>query len=212
MVGRTLKHYIDNAAALVTRYEDADVKQLQHELAEAFPSGTELLELGCGSGRDAAFLLGKGFDVTVIDGCQAMLDHAVRLHPELQERMHLLKLPGPIPFPDADFDGVYAIAVLMHLDAEGTRAVLREVTRVLKENGRLFFSVSLHRDDVGENGRDTKGRRFTSLAQDEWVEMCESLGLRALSIREEEDGLGRADVRWGSFLFEKPMAGGAPPP
>jgi SAM-dependent methyltransferase len=44
-----------------------------------------------------------------------------------------------LPFADASFDAVYCIAVFIHMDKEDFFIYLREIQRVLKPGGRVFF-------------------------------------------------------------------------
>lgn len=61
-----------------------------------WPWKARLLELGCGSGRDAAYMLDNGFDVIASDAVQDMLDAAAVCHPALAGRICrcLAQLPG----------------------------------------------------------------------------------------------------------------------
>ena len=204
MAERTIRYYDSKAADQVQKYEQADMSEVHGILCEAFTSGARLLELGCGSGRDAAFLLSKGFDVLITDGSANILDHALQIHPELEPRHRLLRLPGPFPFREKEFDGVYAIGVFMHLDLSGYVASLKEIWRVLKKGGRFFLSVPHHRDDLIEKERDDMGRRYTALTEQDWIKECESVGFVMLSTYETDDSLGRRGIGWTSFLLEKP--------
>jgi cyclopropane fatty-acyl-phospholipid synthase-like methyltransferase len=66
MSDTTLAYYTAHWKDLIQRYESADVTELQVLLTAGSPPpppGARLLELGCGSGRDAAYMLASGFDV-----------------------------------------------------------------------------------------------------------------------------------------------------
>ncbi|MDX1383109.1 MAG: class I SAM-dependent methyltransferase [Thermoanaerobaculia bacterium] len=51
-------------------------RRVQDELAGAFPTGSHVLELGCGTGEDAIWLAQRGLRVTATDASAAMLEHA----------------------------------------------------------------------------------------------------------------------------------------
>ncbi len=76
MPDTTIAYYTTHVKGLVRRYESAGVTDLHTLLTDSFLPGTPLLELGCGSGRDAAFMLENGFDITASDGIREMLDAA----------------------------------------------------------------------------------------------------------------------------------------
>ena len=93
MMHKTLAYYEDNAKHLSQRYESAKVGNIHSLLLNTFPSKSHLLEIGCGSGRDAGFMHGKGYDVLAIDGSREMIAEAKRCHPELADKLEVMKIP-----------------------------------------------------------------------------------------------------------------------
>jgi len=88
MNASTIHYYKTHSKNLAKRYESVVVTELHNFLKSVFPSGAKLLEIGCGTGRDAAYLLSNGFDVVATDNVQEMLESAVHHHPELLGRLH----------------------------------------------------------------------------------------------------------------------------
>ena len=82
----TVSHYDRDASAIAARYETADMGAIHEYLLRYLPKGGEVLELGSGSGREAAYVLQEGYDVTGIDASAGMVKESIRLHPELQNR------------------------------------------------------------------------------------------------------------------------------
>lgn len=196
----TLAHYHSRAPEETARYETADMDRLHRLLGVTLDRGARILELGCGSGRDAAHLVSLGHDVTATDGSPAMLEQAARLHPALQGRLRHLVFPCAFPFADASFDAVLAVATLMHLDEPAIAEVLREAARVLRGSGVLVFSVPGRRPDVGPDGRDLKGRLFSLLPEVRWVDLCRGAGLAVESRCTSLDRFGRDGVEWWTFV------------
>jgi SAM-dependent methyltransferase len=203
MSDRTLVYYETHSAELASRYESVDMRDAHERLAATLPAGARLLELGCGTGRDAAALLALGYDIRAIDGSAAMLAEAVRLHPPLAGRLVRHQMPRPLPFADATFDAVLAFASLMHLPEPSIAPVLREAARVLVSRGRLVFSVCTTRPGVGPDGVDADGRRFTLLAVDRWRELAIAAGFDPADGSRESDRQGRDGVVWSGFSFLK---------
>ena len=54
-MNKTQNYYSTNASLLSPRYESANVSELQSKLLNNFKNKHKILELGCGSGRDAAY-------------------------------------------------------------------------------------------------------------------------------------------------------------
>ncbi|MDC7240666.1 MAG: class I SAM-dependent methyltransferase [Spirochaetales bacterium] len=198
-----------NSGTLSARYERAAVDEVQNTLASAFSPGAKLLELGVGSGRDAAWMTARGFYVTGIDGSARMVEEACSLHPELSGKMSQGTLPDaldaftPRSPGEGAFNGVYSIAVLMHLTPSDLRTTFRKVFDLLPPGGRFFFSVSLLRDDIDKNGLDKEGRSFTSWSREEWMELTRSCGFRELKTSINNDGLNRPGIKWLAALVEK---------
>jgi ubiquinone/menaquinone biosynthesis C-methylase UbiE len=196
----TLNYYNLNAKEVTQKYEDINVNKLHQKLLELLPSKGKILELGCGSGRDAAFLLTHGYDIHITDGSQRMLDHALQLHSELKGRESFLQLPGRFPFKDNSFSGVYAIAVLMHFEIAEIKDILTEISRVLTQPGYFFFSIPLKRDDLQKDCVDRYGRKYLQMSKKAWIKMCENFGF-SFSTSFTNDDADRK-IQWCSLFFQ----------
>lgn len=106
----------------------------------------EVLELGCGTGRVALALLGRGFHVTALDLSKDMLDvfrEKLSKRPELEGRAQLVHAS----MSDFSFDKKFALiivpfrafqAVTQEKDIQGTLACVREH---LSEGGIFIVNV-----------------------------------------------------------------------
>ena len=99
-----------------------------------------VLELGCGAGRITGYLGARGGDVLGIDISPTMVDYCRRRYPELQFQVgDLADLSG---LADGSRDVVVAeFNVLGVLDDPERTRVLRELRRVLTDEGLLLFSA-----------------------------------------------------------------------
>ena len=70
---KTLNYYENNAKHLSQRYESANVDNIHTLLLNTFPPKSQLLEIGCGSGRDAGFMHQNGYDVLAINGSKELM-------------------------------------------------------------------------------------------------------------------------------------------
>ncbi len=200
---KTLAYYEDNAKHLSQRYESAMVDNIHTLLLKTFPITFDLLEIGCGSGRDASFMYQSGYDILALDGSVEMIAEAKRCHPELSGRMKVVRIPDQLCFEPSSFDGVYSIATLMHLDKEEIRHTIEKIEMILKPGGKFLFSVSLQRDDVDEEGKDEKGRHFTTMTKLEWVKCCENYRLQLEHSEITGDGLDRSGIVWLTCVISK---------
>lgn len=199
---KTIKYYEENANSLTSRYESADVPEVQQLLLQTFENNSKLLEIGCGSGRDASFMTKNYFDVTAIDGSKNMIEEAKKVHPELSQKLFHKTLPNDLEF-NQTFDGIYSIATLMHLSKNDLEKTILKIHDLLNQNGKFLMSVSLFRDDVDENGYDEKGRFFLVLSFEEWIEILENLGFKILDTKTNSDGLGRGGIEWLTLVTQR---------
>ena len=200
---KTLIYYADNAKYLSQRYEFAKVDNIHALLLKTFSANSSLLEIGCGSGRDASFMYQNGYDILALDGSMEMIAEAKRFHPELSGRMEVVKIPDQLYFEPSSFDGIYSIATLMHLDKEEISHTIEKIEMILKPDGKFLFSVSLQRDDIDSQGKDKKGRYFTDISELDWVKSCEKYGLQLEHSETTGDGLNRDGIVWLTCVVSK---------
>lgn len=190
----TLTQYALNAESLSSRYESADVSILQKHLLASLQMRRDVLELGCGSGRDAAFLINNSSfrTFTATDGSDAMLTMAAHIHPKLGKHLKLLQLPGGLTSLNCSYDGIYSIATLMHLTESDIADTLNGISGVLSPGGVLFVSVCTSREKQPVND----SRLFTLKDRPWWLQQIEDCGLKVKDVADSADGLHRAETIW----------------
>jgi SAM-dependent methyltransferase len=98
-----------------------------------------VLEIGCGVARIGLPLAPRVAFWQGVDISQNMLNVAAkRLSSQTNIGLQALTRPK-LPFDDSSFDAVYCVAVFIHMDKEDFFIFLREIFRVLKPGGRVFF-------------------------------------------------------------------------
>ncbi len=202
MLSKTLNYYSSNAPLLTEQYELADVQEIQDLLLKTFSKNYNLLEIGCGSGRDAFFMLSNGYNITAVDGSEKMIVESKKIHPELSNNLFHKILPNDLNF-NIKFNGIYSIATLMHLEENDIKKTIYNIFNLLNDGGKFLMSVSLSRNDVNENGFDEKGRFFLILEQEEWLNMCKDVGFKILETKVNNDGLNRDGIIWLILILEK---------
>jgi len=191
---KTLKYYQNNAPNLTNRYETADVSKMQNELLSIVAKCSSVLELGCGSGRDASFLKGNlpSLQLTATDGSNKMLDSASALHPRLTRHLKQIKIPSQLLNITKKFDCVYSIATLMHLNESEITETLSNITELLNNKGILFISVCTHRNQQQEKDK----RTFTLRTAKWWEGQLINNGFIVSRINQNSDGLKRDKTIW----------------
>jgi malonyl-CoA O-methyltransferase len=100
--------------------------------------GRKALDLGCGTGRHALWLVAAGATVTAVDFSEGMLAEARRKPGAEQVRFLKYDVHEPLPFGAGDFDLVVSGLVLEHI--RDLDAFFAEIRRVLKTGGRAVLS------------------------------------------------------------------------
>lgn len=197
----TLDYYARHAAEIAQRYEQVD-SPLRNQFQVAFPRGARVLDIGCGSGRDAALLQSMGCDVYGAEPTAGLREVAQHTHPGLTGRITDAGLPGlGLPF-GGEFDGVLCCAVLMHLPQHQLFDAAFAIRQVLKAHGRLLISLPKTRGDIAECNRDANGRLFNAYAPDEITLLFERLGFQEIGRWDNEDALARSGTSWYTLLLE----------
>lgn len=201
-MNKTINYYNHAYETLAQNYENANLSNIHSLLINTFNKKNKLLEIGCGSGRDASFMFNHGYDVIAIDGSKNMIQEAKRVHPNISNKLLQKVLPRELNFTNK-FDGIYSIATLMHLSINDLKESLSKIYNLLENNGQFLMSVSLNRNDIDENGFDENGRYFLTLKENEWIELLKGIGFRVENSIKNEDGLNRKSIQWLTIISKK---------
>lgn len=112
-----------------------------------------VLEIGCGTGRDAAALAGAGLSYVGLD-LSAGPASVVRA----AGHRVVVGSATELPLADGSVDAAWSASTLMHLPGDGLRVALDEVARVVRPGGLLALGVWGH--DVDGEWTDPHGRYF----------------------------------------------------
>jgi SAM-dependent methyltransferase len=133
----------------------AEVQHIYRRWASQVPAGSPVLIVGAMGGRDFFLFKNLGYDVTAVDlGPQPDISPIV-----------IANVEEPLPFEDGHFAIVLLGEVLEHLQ-EDVKA-LRNVRRVLQDEGRLIVSLPFFNDWEEGHMRvhsPTSGMRLLAMA------------------------------------------------
>jgi SAM-dependent methyltransferase len=136
-IERTIAAYDASPAKYEQATKDLSPSEELTWFTEALPLHGYVLDAGCAFGRDTDILAKQAFNVVGVDLSDALLARARLLHPNLSfQKADVCNLP----FANGTFDGIWANAVLLHLDDEDLSVALNEFYRVLEPAGRIFIS------------------------------------------------------------------------
>jgi ubiquinone/menaquinone biosynthesis C-methylase UbiE len=163
-------------------------------------SGRAVLDVGCGAGRDLAWLAERGASVVGGDRSAGMLAQArqlVRANQHGPGRLLQLDMRG-LPFGGAVFGGVWCSASLLHLPKADAPGALAEMYRVLTPGGPLLLGIQEGDSEGWEpSPYDVPVERFFArYRQDEAEAMLGAAGFEILERRTDV----APNRRWLTFL------------
>lgn len=194
--------YGENADALFERYESREPAKIHDPWIHLFPKPpARILDIGSGTGRDAAWFASLGHSVLAVEPTDALRLGAAKLHPE-PEIEWLDDILPDLPHVRArgeTFDLILMHAVWMHLTEAERLSGMAVITGLLAPGGRIAMSL--------RHGVIPKGRRMFDVSGEETITLAAQNGLtnlynqRAESIQAEN----RAQhIEWTKLVFEKP--------
>jgi SAM-dependent methyltransferase len=199
IAARTLSHYDEHAQSYWEGTRDHDVSQNVDALLQSIevPPPFELLDLGCGPGRDLKTFTALGHRATGLEGSAqlAALARANSGREVLEQNFLTLELPI------SHFDGVFANAVLFHVPTQELPRILRELHATLKPGGVLFTS-----NPRGDGQEGWNGDRYGAFHDwQTWRDFVCAAGFVELSHFYRPKGLPREQQPWLASVWRKPM-------
>jgi ubiquinone/menaquinone biosynthesis C-methylase UbiE len=119
--------------SLKGKWLDAREKRIIGELLEYLPQGSQILDLACGTGRIAEFLLSRDYEVCGVDISQEMLKVAKERLSNFGELIEFQQADAErLPFEEKRFDSATCFRLFGHIPPETRVKILKEMKRVTK--------------------------------------------------------------------------------
>jgi SAM-dependent methyltransferase len=193
--------YADEAGELFRLYESipaADAHRAVLHLIPAMPAN--VLDIGSGTGRDAAWFAELGHRVVAVEPTRAMRIPAMALHPSRRIEWLDDSLPdlALLRARGAPFDLVMLTAVWMHLDEAQRRQAMPNVAALVRPGGTVIMKL--------RHGPVPVGRRMFEVTPEETIELARMQDLHpVLNVRTEssQEANRLAGVSWTSLAFVK---------
>jgi SAM-dependent methyltransferase len=197
-----ISHYELNADALAVQYESVSFEHVHAGLLDRLPPpGATILDIGAGSGRDAAWFSSRGYDVVAAEPSAAMRRRGAQLHPS--KNVHWLSDSLPeltqVRRLGLSFDLILLSAVWMHIPPSVRARALRKLATMLAPNGRIAISLRIGAPDLDRGMFEVSLNELTTLSQ--------QFGLRLIRTTDSPDKLGHSGVSWTTAVFGLPDDG-----
>jgi SAM-dependent methyltransferase len=131
-------------------------QKFAEEVAPFIKSNTKLLELGCGVGSDATYFAGLGAEITATDFSDVVIEQNKARGSQPNVTFQAVDISQALPFGSATFDAVYAHLSLHYFNEAVTADIFKEIARVLKPGGMLFFSCKSVHDPLYGQGEEVE--------------------------------------------------------
>jgi SAM-dependent methyltransferase len=153
---QTIEAYSADASRFAAEWRDQPPPVDMYALLERyFTRGGKTADIGCGAGRDVAWLNDHGFPAVGYDASEGLLAQADAAFPSLVFKRDALPALGSI---DAQaYDNVLCETVLMHLPPEEVTLACARLFDILKPGGTLYLSW---RVTESASKRDAAGRLY----------------------------------------------------
>lgn len=177
---RTLDYYNSHASDFAEGTRHVDFSPLQNEFISRIRQGGNVLDLGCGSGRDSKAFLACGFQVTAVDGSRELCDLA-----SAYIGQEVICADFREYEPAETFDGIWACASLLHLAKEDILPVIGKLAEHLSDDGCFYLSFK-----YGDFSGERNGRYFTDMTEETFGDL-----IRKIPSVEISDQFVTADAR-----------------
>jgi len=190
--------YAEEAEALVKRYESLAFADVHRRVLHLIPTAPcRVLDIGSGTGRDAAAFAAMGHRVVAVEPTAELRTRAMALHPSSLIEWLDDSLPdlARLVTRGDKFDVVMLTAVWMHLDEQQRQRAMPNVASLVQRDGVMIMWLRY--------GPVPKGRRMFAVSADETVRLAGSEGLRVVVKGEARASTRQVGVSWTRLAFSK---------
>lgn len=147
----------------------------------------DFLDIGCGLGRHTIFMAKKGFRVHAFDYSKYVID-------TVKQKLFVKGLEANLsvgdissfPFENNSMDCMIAINILSNSDREGLKRILKEMHRVLRINGEVYFNIISKISDFDVNNDELfNGNNFYNIVEEDFEKLFENFEI--ISIKHVEE-------------------------
>ena len=194
--------YDSHAETLADRYEAVQSEQVHAWLKEMLPDApATVLDVGAGTGRDAAWLASEGYDVVAVEPATRMRAAAQKRYPDSPIQWIADSLPSlDRTFKTGlSFDVILLSAVWMHVAPSDRDRAFRKLVTLLAPGGLLAITL--------RSGPAAAERGFHPATAAEVRTLARNHGAFVEYHSTVDDYLGRPGVRWTNVAVRLPDDG-----
>lgn len=190
--------YGEQASALVVQYESITFEDVHRDVLHLLPAPpARIVDVGAGTGRDAAALARRGHHVVAVEPTAELREAGRKLHADVDIDWLDDALPALARLRERPtrFDVIMLTAVWMHLDADERAQAMGAVDALLAGHGLVFLSL--------RHGPVPAGRRMFDVSAAETIALAEPYGLRSAHCSQRSGLMDRTDVHWTNLVLQR---------
>lgn len=190
--------YQENAQEAAKQYEAVAAEDVHGWLKRFLPENPgRALDIGAGSGRDAAWLAGFGHKVVAVEPSSEMRKEAKRWHSRADIQWRSDSLPSLRKLSkQKPFDLILINGVWQHVAKSDRKRAFRKVINLLKPGGTLAITL--------RHGPPDLERGIHAISEEELKDLARDHGAFVAYRGESRDCLGRKGIRWTQVAIRFP--------
>lgn len=197
-----MEGYASDAASLISRFESLSSADVLAPVLDLLPArASRILEIGAGTGRDAAWLTDRGHQVVAAEPVQALRQAGMAIHAAqnitwIDDRLPELE---SLQRRGEAYDLILLVAVWQHLKPEQQRPAFSALAAMIAPSGRLIMSL--------RHGPGSPTRPCYPARQHEIMDGAEAAGLSLVASRPAasvQQGNREAGISWTWLCFDRP--------
>lgn len=190
--------YNKNPKIFFDRYEGISFEKAHGEILEFLPkTHAKILDIGAGSGRDAAALSKLGYEVVAVEPSVELLKICKMTHKGKNIKWLNDYLPKLIEVEKLDlkFEVILLSGVWMHIKPSDRFLSMQKIKEFLLENGLIVLTFRM--------GGANDGRKFFPVSLKTFKKFVLDCGLQIIKEYSENDVFNRPNVKWVGFVLKK---------
>ena len=191
----TLDYYDNYADEFYKNTVNVEFATTQEHFLAKLKNGSNILDFGCGSGRDTRFFLEQGYSVEAVDGSKELCKLACK-YTGIEVKNMLFEELSEVE----KYDGIWACSSILHLPLGELADVMKKMAIALKEDGIIYTSFK-----YGNFEGERNGRYFTDMSEENIAKFLSEID--SLDIEEQwitsDVRPGRGEERWLNLILRK---------
>lgn len=192
-MSKTQDFYDQNAKTFAENTFHIDMHNLYEPFLKLIPKHGKILDIGCGSGRDALYFKNLGFNVNAFDYSKNLVTLA-----KLKTGLNIQHQSFYDLNATDKYDGIWACASLLHCERNRLPEVIEKIIKALKNNGACYLSFK-----YGHQDRIQGERLFIDMNETQILKLLSYENIVLLNMWIAKDNRPTSQEQWINILFIK---------